>query len=213
MTELFERIRTAGLVPVIKLDEAAQARGLGKALVEGGLMVAEVTFRTAAAAEAIRMLRKEYPALLVGAGTILTIDQAKASVDSGAVFAVTPGFNPKIVSYFIDRGIPVVPGVNSPTQVEMGLEMGLKVLKFFPAEASGGVKMLKALSGPYTDVRFMPTGGIDETNLSSYLALPNVLACGGSWMVKDELIAKGRFDEIARISGEAVALVKRIREK
>jgi len=211
MSDMHDAIKAVGLVPVIKLDRVEDAEPLGKALMAGGLRVTEITFRTDAAAESIRLLRAKFPDMIVGAGTILTLDQAKASVDAGSSFAVTPGFNPKIVEFFQSKGIPVVPGVNSPTQVEMGLEMGLKVLKFFPAEASGGVSMLKALQGPYADVRFMPTGGIDESNLASYLALRNVLACGGTWMVKDELIRQGKFDEIALLSRQAVELVKKIR--
>ena len=211
MNEMFRTIESAGLVPVIKLESPDQALRLGEALLAGGLTVAEITFRTAAAPEAIRILRKNFPGLLVGAGTVLTLDQAKQSIDAGAVFAVTPGFNPRIVDYFLSRSFPVVPGVNGPSQVEMGLERGLSVLKFFPAEASGGVKMLKALNGPYPEVKFMPTGGVDLSNLASYLALANVVACGGSWMVKDELIETGRFDEVARLSREAVELVVAIR--
>ena len=213
MSDMYDAIKAVGLVPVIKLDRVEDAEPLGKALMDGGLRIAEITFRTDAAAESIRRLRAKFPDMIVGAGTILTLDQAKASVDAGSSFAVTPGFNPRIVEFFHSKGIPVVPGVNSPSQVEMGLEMGLKVLKFFPAEASGGVKMLKALQGPYADVRFMPTGGVDESNLASYLALGNVLACGGSWMVKDELIRQGKFDEISRLSLQAVELVKKIRTK
>jgi 2-dehydro-3-deoxyphosphogluconate aldolase/(4S)-4-hydroxy-2-oxoglutarate aldolase len=172
-----------------------------------------VTFRTASAAESIRILRKEFPTLLVGAGTIITLAQAEAAVEAGALFAVTPGFNPRIVEYFLKKGMLVVPGVNSPTQVEMGLEFGLDVLKFFPAEASGGIKMLKSLSGPYPDVKFMPTGGVEAANLATYLALPNVVACGGSWMVKDDLIKAGNFAGIAATCREAVELVRASRAK
>jgi 2-dehydro-3-deoxyphosphogluconate aldolase / (4S)-4-hydroxy-2-oxoglutarate aldolase len=211
MKKVFESLRTAGVVPVIKLQTPEAALSLGRALVEGGLPVAEVTFRTTAAPEAIRLLRREFPSLIVGAGTVLTVEQVDAALAAGASFVVTPGFSPRIVDRCLDLGLPIVPGVNSPSQVEMGLERGLNLLKFFPAEASGGIKMLKALHGPYGEVSFMPTGGVEVSNLAAYLALPNVAACGGSWMVKEDLIAAGRFDEIVRLCREAVAIVKAAR--
>jgi 2-dehydro-3-deoxyphosphogluconate aldolase / (4S)-4-hydroxy-2-oxoglutarate aldolase len=211
MSSIFQSMRDAGIVPVIKLDSAENAVPLGRALVKGGLPVAEVTFRTAAAAESIKRLKAELPEMLVGAGTVLTVEQAEAAIAAGASFAVTPGFNPRIVDFCMARGFPIVPGVNSPSQVEQGLERGLKLLKFFPAEASGGVKMLKALHGPYSDVSFVPTGGVDASNLASYLALSYIPACGGSWMVKENLIAEGKFDEIVRLVEEAVALVRSCR--
>ncbi len=211
MNDIFERIRAAGIVPVIKLQRAADARPLGRALLEGGLPVAEVTFRTGAAPEAIRILRTELPDLLVGAGTVLTPAQADAAIEAGAAFAVTPGFNPRVVDHCLSRGLPLVPGVNSPSQVELGLERGLNLLKFFPAEVSGGVKMLKALHGPYAEVSFVPTGGVEAANLASYLALPYVAAVGGSWMVKDELVAAGRFAEVAALCAEAVRLASSAR--
>jgi 2-dehydro-3-deoxyphosphogluconate aldolase/(4S)-4-hydroxy-2-oxoglutarate aldolase len=205
------RIRSAGIVPVIKLERAADARPLGRALLDGGLPVAEVTFRTAAAPDAIRILRAELPSLLVGAGTVLTPAQADAALAAGAQFAVTPGFNPRVVDHCLARGLPIVPGVNSPSQVELGLERGLGLLKFFPAEASGGVKMLKALHGPYAEVSFLPTGGVDLANLASYLALAYVAAVGGSWMVKEELLAAGRFAEVTSLCAEAVRLAGTLR--
>ncbi len=211
MNDIIATLGRIGIVPVIRLENPDHAAALGKALVEGGLPVAEVTFRTASAAQSIRILRKEYPSLLVGAGTIITMAQAEAAIEAGASFAVTPGFNPKIVAFFLEKGMPIVPGVNSPSQVESGLELGLDVLKFFPAEASGGIKMLKSLYGPYSEVKFMPTGGVEASNLASYLALPNVIACGGSWMVKEDLVRAGRFDEVAAACREAVALVKAAR--
>jgi 2-dehydro-3-deoxyphosphogluconate aldolase / (4S)-4-hydroxy-2-oxoglutarate aldolase len=213
MSEVFARIEQFGVVPVIKLEKVEQARALGRALVEGGLLVAEVTFRTAAALGAIALLRKEFPELLVGAGTVLTVEQVEAALAAGASFAVTPGFNPRIVDACLAKGLPVVPGVNSPSQVELGLERGLGLLKFFPAEASGGVKMLKALHGPYSDVRFVPTGGIDASNLGTYLALPYVAAVGGSWMVKDDLVVAGSVAELAALCREAVALAQASRPK
>ncbi len=211
MSEVFERIRAAGIVPVIKLERAADARPLGKALLDGGLPVAEVTFRTSAAPEAIRILRAEHPGLLVGAGTVLTPAQADAALAAGASFAVSPGFNPRVVDHCLSRGLAMVPGVSSPSDVELGLERGLTLLKFFPAEAAGGVKMLKALHGPYAEVSFVPTGGVDPANLATYLALPYVAAVGGSWMVKEDLIAAGRFAEVTTLSAEAVRLAKAAR--
>jgi Entner-Doudoroff aldolase len=198
-------------VPVIKLENPKDSLLLGKALVEGGLPAAEVTFRTKAAAESIALLKKEFPALTTGAGTVLTIEQAEAAMAAGASFIVTPGFNPRIVDFCLAKGMPVMPGINSPSQVEQGLERGLKLLKFFPAEVSGGVKMLKALHGPYADVSFVPTGGIDTSNLESYLQLPYVAAIGGSWMVKEDLIVSGQYDRITALCAEAVALVRRMR--
>jgi len=211
MNEIFARIREMGIVPVIKLEKPEDARALGRALVEGGLLIAEVTFRTAAAPAAIRLLRKEYPSLLVGAGTVTTPDQVKAALEAGASFAVAPGFNPRIAELFMAAGLPFVPGVNSPTQVELALEKGLTLLKFFPAEASGGVKMLKSLHGPYTEASFVPTGGVEASNLASYLALPYVAAIGGSWMVKEEIIAGASWAEVAKLSAEAVSLARAAR--
>lgn len=205
--EVLERIGDLGLVPVIKIDAAADAGRLGRALIEGGLPVAEVTFRTAAAEEAIRILTAELPDLLVGAGTVLTTEQAARAVKAGARFVVSPGFNPKVVDWCIEHEVPVTPGINSPTQLEMALERGLPAVKFFPAEASGGLKMLKAMAAPYGGVKFLPTGGINQDNLASYLAYDRILACGGSWMVKGDLIAAGKFDEITKLVRHAVATV------
>jgi 2-dehydro-3-deoxyphosphogluconate aldolase/(4S)-4-hydroxy-2-oxoglutarate aldolase len=209
--EILEGIGRCGIVPVIRLESAEQARGLGRALVAGGLLVAEVTFRSAAASGAIALLRKEYPELLVGAGTVLSVVQVEAALAAGASFAVTPGFNPRVVDACLASGLPVVPGINSPSQVEMALELGLDLLKFFPAEASGGVKMLASLHGPYPEISFVPTGGIDSSNLASYLTLPYVAAVGGSWMVREELIASGSWSEIERLSDEAVSLAEAAR--
>ena len=192
---------------MIKLTDVKDALLLIDALLLGGLPVAEITFRTSAAAASIEAVKKNRPEVLLGAGTVLTLEQAQRAIDAGAAFIVSPAFNPKIVDFCIDKGMPVFPGVTTPTEVEMGRDRDLKVLKFFPAEAAGGVAMLKALSAVY-DTRFMPTGGISEKNLASYLALKNVLACGGSWMVKTELIEAGKFDEITEITKKAVQLVK-----
>jgi 2-dehydro-3-deoxyphosphogluconate aldolase/(4S)-4-hydroxy-2-oxoglutarate aldolase len=211
MNSIFEEIRKYKIVPVIKLEKPSDALPLGKALLDGGLPVAEITFRTGAAGDAIRLLREHYPAMTVGAGTVTTTEQVDLARDAGAMFIVTPGFNPRIVDYCLARKISVIPGVNSPSQVEQGLERGLSLLKFFPAEASGGVRMLKALHGPYGEVSFVPTGGIDASNLLQYIQLSNVAAIGGSWMVKEALISSGQFDVIARLCGEALEVVRRSR--
>lgn len=205
---LHDRIRAARLVPVIKLDRAEDAVPLAEALVSGGLAVAEVTFRTAAAAESIHAIRKRLPSVLVGAGTILKTEDAQKAIDAGASFLVSPGFNPKIVEFSLEKRIPIVPGVATPSEIEAGLSYSLEVLKLFPAEVIGGVGFLKAVRPVYSAVSFMPTGGINEANVLSYLELPNVLACGGSWMVKPELIASGRFDEITALTKRAVELVR-----
>jgi 2-dehydro-3-deoxyphosphogluconate aldolase/(4S)-4-hydroxy-2-oxoglutarate aldolase len=206
---LSDGMAQARLVPVIKLNDPKDAIPLVDALVAGGLPVAEITFRTAAAPEAIALVRNTRPDVLVGAGTVLSVDQARKAWESGASFVVSPGFNPVVVDYCLEQGIPVFPGVTSPTEVEMGLSRGLKVLKFFPAEASGGIAMLKALGAVY-DIKFMPTGGISDKNVVSYLSLKNVIACGGSWMVKPEMIEAGKFDEITTITKNAMELVKDI---
>lgn len=207
MSDIFEKIGQLKLVPVVKIENAADAPALGNALAEGGLPIAEVTFRTAAAEEAIRLMVRENKDLLIGAGTVLTIENAKKAIGAGASFIVAPGFNPEVVDFCISQGIPVTPGVTNPTQVEMGLSRGLKVLKFFPAEAAGGLKMLKAMGAVY-DVKYMPTGGINASNLKEYLAYDKILACGGSWMVKADLISSGNFAEITRLTKDAVALTK-----
>lgn len=200
-------IEKVAIIPVIALDNAKDAEPLAEALMRSGLLAAEVTFRTDAAEEAISIISKKYPQILTGAGTVLTIDQVKAAVDSGSKFIVTPGFNPIIVDYCIDNNIPIYPGVNNPTGIEAALERNLNLLKFFPAEASGGVNMVNAFGAPYRKVKFMPTGGISATNLLSYLKSPYVSACGGTWMVKPELINSGQFDKIEHLCREAVELI------
>ena len=207
MKAILEKIGALKLVPVVKIEKASDAVSLGEALMAGGLPVAEITFRTDAAEAAIANLSQHLPDMLIGAGTVLTIENVKKAVGAGAKFMVAPGFNPKVVDYCLENGILIVPGVNSPTQIEQGLERGLHVLKFFPAEASGGLKLLKAMAEPYGGVNFMPTGGIDAGNLREYLAFKRVVACGGSWFVKANLISEGRFEEIARLTREAVNLI------
>ena len=208
MSDVMQRINELKLVPVVVLDDAKDAAPLAEALIEGGLPCAEVTFRTTAAADSIKAMSK-YSELCLGAGTVLSVDQVKAAVDCGARYIVTPGFNPKVVGYCVENKIPITPGVCTPTQVEMGLEFGIEVLKFFPAEAYGGLKTLKAICAPYNMVKFIPTGGIGPENVCNYLAFDKVFACGGSWMVKKELVAAGEFAEIVRLTKAAVALVGR----
>ena len=207
MSDILEKIGLFGLVPVIKVDRVEDAIPLGRALINGGLPVAEITFRTDAAEDAIARLNKELPEILTGAGTVLTVAQAQKAVRAGARFIVSPGFNVPVVEYCIENNIPVTPGINSPTQIEMALERKLNILKFFPAEASGGLPLLRAMAAPYVGVKFIPTGGINKDNLNSYLGFNRVQACGGSWMVKPELISAGKFDEIEKLAKEAVAIM------
>ena len=205
MNPILEQFGRYGIIPVVKIDRAEDAVPLAKALCDGGLPVAEVTFRTAAAAEAIEAMCKAYPEMLVGAGTVLTTAQVDAAIAAGARFIMSPGLNPKVVSYCIEKNIPVTPGVTSPSEIEQALELGLEVVKFFPAEASGGLAKIKAMAAPYGGIRFMPTGGINADNLNSYLAYDRVLACGGSWMVSADLINAGDFAKITELTREAVA--------
>jgi 2-dehydro-3-deoxyphosphogluconate aldolase/(4S)-4-hydroxy-2-oxoglutarate aldolase len=207
MDEILKKIENYGIVPVVRIEKTEDALPLGNALCEGGLPLAEITFRTAAAEDVIRTLTERVPELIVGAGTVLTIEQAGKAIRAGARFIVSPGFNPKIVSFCREQGVPVIPGVNSPTQIEAAMECGLRDLKFFPAEESGGAAFLKAVAAPYEGIRFIPTGGINAANLISYLSLKNVIACGGSWMVKTELISAGKFEEITRLTREAVRIL------
>ncbi|MBY7971121.1 bifunctional 4-hydroxy-2-oxoglutarate aldolase/2-dehydro-3-deoxy-phosphogluconate aldolase [Vibrio fluvialis] len=198
---LEQRLQQIKIVPVIAINDAAHAVPLAKVLVENGLPCAEVTFRTDAAQESIRLMRDAYPDLLIGAGTVLTTQQVDQAISAGADFIVSPGLNPTTVKYCQQRGIAIVPGVNNPSLVEQAMELGLKTLKFFPAEPSGGVAMLKALSAVYP-VQFMPTGGVNPRNLADYLAIPSVVACGGTWMVPSDLMDSGNWDEIARLVRE-----------
>ncbi len=207
MNDMLNRIQKMGIVPVIKLDDAKDAIPLAKALVEGGLPCAEVTFRTAAAEEAIRLMRQAYPDMLIGAGTVLTTEQVDKAVAAGATFIVSPGLNPKVVKYCVDNNIPITPGCANPSDIEAAIELGLDVVKFFPAEAAGGLAMIKAMAAPYVNMKFMPTGGINEKNLISYLDFPKIIACGGSWMVSDELVKAGDFDKITALTKQAVALM------
>ncbi len=211
MNKVLEEIQKIGIVPVVVLDDAKDAEPLAKALCEGGLPCAEVTFRTEAAEESIRIISQKYPEMLVGAGTVLTIEQVDRAVAAGAKFIVSPGLNPKIVKYCLDKNIPVAPGTQTPSEMEQALEMGLDVVKFFPAEPAGGLSMIKAVAAPYTKLKFMPTGGINLSNVEDYLKYDRILACGGSWMVKGNLVKEGKFDEIQKMTADAAEMVKRIR--
>jgi 2-dehydro-3-deoxyphosphogluconate aldolase / (4S)-4-hydroxy-2-oxoglutarate aldolase len=207
VVELIERLAMLKIIPVVVVERAADIIPLGDALAANGLPVAEITFRTAAAAEAIALLRQAQPQMLIGAGTVLNRLQMEAAQRAGASFIVSPGLNPSSVRAAQSMGIPIIPGVNDPSAIELALELGLTAVKFFPAEASGGIKLLKALMGPFNQVKFMPTGGVGPHNIREYLALPNVVACGGSWMVEPELVNSGNWPEIAKRVREAVALV------
>lgn len=211
MNVVLQALHDIGVVPVVKINDAQNAVPLARALVAGGLPAAEITFRTPAAADAIRAIAREVPEVVVGAGTVLTPAQVDEAVAAGAQFIVSPGFNPRVVDYCLDHGILIAPGVSNASGVEQCLERGIDVVKFFPAEQAGGLAYIKALSGPYVDVRFMPTGGISPANVVSYLSCPAIFCCGGTWMVKEDLIDEGRFDEIERLCREATELVREAR--
>ena len=198
MKTIEQRLKEIKIVPVIAINSADQALPLAKVLMENGLPCAEVTFRTEAAVESIRLMRKAYPDMLIGAGTVLTAAQVDQAIDAGVDFVVSPGFNPTTVKYCQQRNMPIIPGVNNPSLVEQAMEMGLKILKFFPAEPSGGISMLKALTAVYP-VSFMPTGGVSPSNVNDYLAIKSVVACGGTWMVPTDLMDKGDWDSIAEL--------------
>ncbi len=211
MTNTIARLGEMGIVPVVRLEDPTQGDHLAQALLAGGLPCAEITFRTAAAAEGIRRMCARSPEMLVGAGTVVTPDQARQAVEAGARFIVSPGFDRRVVEWCLGQAVPVMPGVATPTEILRALEDGLNVLKFFPAEALGGKEMLEALAAAFVGVRFVPTGGITAGNAAAYLKLPMVFALGGSWLVAPKLIAAGAFDEITRLTAEAVALVAQVR--
>ncbi|ASU14837.1 KHG/KDPG aldolase [Actinobacillus pleuropneumoniae] len=204
--QIIEKLRQLKVVPVIAVEQAEDILPLVKTLAENGLPVAEITFRSAAAEEAIRLVCQHYPDVLIAAGTVLTAEQVVKAKNAGADFVVTPGFNPTIVKLCQDLDFPITPGVNNPMSIEAALSLGIEAVKFFPAEASGGVKMIKALLGPYSNLQIMPTGGISPSNIKDYLAIPNIVACGGSWFVEKSLIQAKNWDEIGRLVREAVAL-------
>ena len=211
MMTIEERFEDFGVVPVVVLDDVKDALPLAKALTEGGLPCAEVTFRTEAAEESIKVMAEAYPDMVVGAGTVLTIEQADAAVKAGAKFIVSPGFDPEIVDYCLEKEIPIFPGCVTPSEVAQAVKRGLKVVKFFPAEPAGGVAMIKAMAAPYHQLRFMPTGGIGTQNLKDYLGFDKIICCGGSWMVKADLIKNGEFEKICKLTKEAKELAKSIR--
>ena len=213
MNEVLKKIQEIGIVPVVVLNDAKDAAPLAKALCDGGLPCAEVTFRTDAAEESIRIMTEQFPQMLVGAGTVLTTEQVDRAVAAGAKFIVSPGLNPRIVKYCVEKGILITPGCSNPSDIEVALENGLEVVKFFPAEPAGGLNMIKAMAAPYVGVKFMPTGGINPTNVRDYLAYDRILACGGSWMVKGSLVEAGEFDKIRELVQEAVEIVKESRGK
>ena len=209
--ELLKQIECMGILPVIKLNDAKDAVPLAKALCEGGLPCAEVTFRTEAAEESIRLMAEQFPDMLVGAGTVLTKEQVDAAAAAGAKFIVSPGFDPEIVDYCLEKEIPVYPGCVSPSEVAQAVKRGLKVVKFFPAEPAGGLPMIKAMAAPYVGLKFMPTGGIGTQNLKDYLEFNKIICCGGSWIVKADLIKNGEFEKICKLTKEAKELAKSIR--
>ena len=211
MKTMEEQFYEFAVVPVVVLNDAKDAVPLAEALVKGGLPCAEVTFRTEAAEESIRRMSEKYPEMLVGAGTVLTTEQVDRAVGAGAKFIVSPGFDPEIVDYCLEKNIPVFPGCISPSEVAQAVKRGLKVVKFFPVEQAGGLPMLKAMAAPYPMLKFMPTGGISAKNLKEYLGFEKILCCGGSWMVKGDMIKNGEFDRIAEMTREAVELAASVR--
>ena len=201
---MFASLYSIGLIPVIKIENADDAVPLAKALIDGGLPAAEITFRTKCAAEAIKNITDAYPEMLVGAGTVLTTEQVDAAIAAGSKFIVSPGLNPKVTAYCLSKGVPMLPGCSNPSDIEAALELGLTTVKFFPAEAAGGLKMLKAMAAPYGQVKFMPTGGINADNLLDYLKFGKIVACGGSFMVQDDLVREKKWDEITALTRNAV---------
>lgn len=207
----FKKFEEVGIIPVVVLNDAKDAEPLGECLMKGGLPAAEVTFRTAAAEESIRIISSKYPDMLVGAGTVLTIDQVDRAVNAGAKFIVSPGLDPVIVKYCLEKDIPVCPGTQSPSEMIQAINLGLDHVKFFPAENSGGLKMIKAIGSALTSLKFMPTGGINATNVVDYLKNDKIFCAGGSWMVKGDMIKAGKWDEITSLVKEASDIVKSVR--
>ena len=207
MSDMMKELYSIGLIPVIKIENADDAVPLAKALIDGGLPAAEITFRTSCAAEAIKKITDAYPEMLVGAGTVLTTEQVDAAIAAGSKFLVSPGLNPKVTSYALSKGVPMLPGCANPSDIEAALELGLTTVKFFPAEAAGGLKMLKAMAAPYGQLTFMPTGGINANNLLDYLKFNKIVACGGSFMVADDLVREKKWDEITALTKNAVKVM------
>ena len=211
MTDLIKKISDTGIIPVVKIDNAKDAVPLANALRKGGINCAEITFRTDAAEESIRLIHEAFPDMLIAAGTVLTPKQADKAIEAGATIIVSPGLNPTVVKHCNDKGYLIIPGICTPSELEQAMSLGLSYVKFFPAEAAGGVKMIKAMSAPYGAIKFMPTGGISVANVADYLNCKAVFACGGSWMVPADKIAEGKFDEIEALTKEASDLLKEIR--
>ena len=211
MNKVLEEFSKIGIIPVIALDNVEDAAPLAKALCDGGLPCAEVTFRTAAAEESIRIMSEQFPDMLVGAGTVLTTEQADRAVKAGAKFIVSPGLNPEVVKWCQAHEVPVIPGIVTPTEMAQAIGLGLTMVKFFPAEPAGGLKYIRAIAAPYTMMKFMPTGGINPQNVREYLAYDRIAACGGSWMVKNTMIENNEFDRIEELVKEAVEIVKESR--
>ena len=208
MNQILEQLGTYGIVPVVVLQDAAKAEPLAEALCKGGLACAEVTFRTDAAEESIRIMSEKFPEMLVGAGTVLTIEQADCAVKAGAKFIVSPGLNPEVVKWCQAHEVPVIPGIVTPTEMEQAIGLGLTMVKFFPAEPAGGLPMIKAMAAPYVGLKFMPTGGINAKNLEEYLTCDKIICCGGSWMVKGDMIKAGEFEKIKKLTREAKELAE-----
>ena len=206
--DIYEQVYKTGIVPVVVLNDAKDAEPLAKALVEGGLPCAEVTFRTAAAEESIRIMSEKFPDMFVGAGTVLTIEQVNRAVKAGAKFIVSPGLTPEIVKYCQNIGVPVFPGVVTPSEIQTALNLGLKVVKFFPAEPSGGLKMIQAMCAAFVGLKVMPTGGINLANVADYLAVPEIVCCGGTWVVPKDALAAGDWERIRSLAVEAAAIAK-----
>lgn len=210
-SNIINRMKSIGIVPIVTLNDASDAKPLADALVKGGMPCAEITFRTPCAEECINIMTRDYPEMLIGAGTVVTIEQIDCAVAAGAKFIVSPGFSEEIVDYCLKKNILVLPGCITPTEAIQAVKKGIKVIKFFPSEQFGGLATLKALSAPYTDIRFMPTGGINPKNVRNYLAYDRVVACGGSWMVHNNLIKEGSFEKITELVKEAAEIVKEVR--
>lgn len=211
MKTIFDKFSEIGIIPVVVIEDAKDAEALGRALKEGGLACAEITFRTKAAEDSIKIMAEKFPEMPVGAGTVLTVEQVDKAVAAGAKFIVSPGLNPDVVAHCIKMGIPIIPGICTPTEVEKAMTFGLDVVKFFPAEPAGGLNFIKAIAAPYTGIKFMPTGGINAGNVRDYLKYDRIIACGGSWMVKGDLIKTGNFKKITELTAEASRIVKEIR--
>ena len=211
MNQIMERIAETGIIPVVTVDSPEQGVSIMNALREGGLPAAEITFRTKAAAESIRAMKEACPEALLGAGTVLTIEQVEQALSAGAAFIVSPGSTKEVIEYCVEKGISIIPGCMTPSDIQLALSCGLEIVKFFPAEAAGGLKLLKAMSAPYPNVRFMPTGGISLQNVSQYLSFPKVMCCGGSWIT--DPAKQGDYKKVAETAREAVLLVQKIRNE